>query len=222
MFNVPYFFSLVGLQNIAFSSHLIVTGVLTAGILLSFLLVDKVGRRPLLLCGGAVMSSCVFVVGGIGFTNITESIGRLLVAMCCIWVFAYALSVAPIGWLSLVENSSPMLRAQTAGIAAVMQSCSGVVFVSTVHCITARRKLTATELYGASDVVPAIRWLGGKNRVLLWSSSRTLHLACMVHCSRNNGTDIRRARRIIRATNTRLEILERNHIFARSHQLGAR
>jgi hypothetical protein len=133
MFNVPYFFSLVGLQNIAFSSNLIVTGVLTAGILLSFLLVDKVGRRPLLLCGGTVMSSCVFVVGGIGFTNITESIGRLLVAMCCIWVFAYALSVAPIGWLSLVENSSPMLRAQTAGIAAVMQSCSGVVFVSTLY-----------------------------------------------------------------------------------------
>jgi hypothetical protein len=31
-----------------------------------------------------------------------------------------------------VENSSPMLRAQTAGIAAVMQSCSGVVFVSTL------------------------------------------------------------------------------------------
>jgi hypothetical protein len=221
MFNVPYFFSLVGLQNIAFSSNLIVTGVLTAGILLSFLLVDKVGRRPLLLCGGAVMSSCVFVVGGIGFTNITESIGRLLVAMCCIWVFAYALSVAPIGWLSLVENSSPMLRAQTAGIAAVMQSCSGVVFVNTL-CHLGGQRLTTTELYGTSHVVTAIRWLGGKNRFLLWSSSRTLHLACMVHCSRNNGTDIRRARRIIRATNTRLEILERNHIFARSHQLGAR
>jgi MFS family permease len=132
MFNVPYFFSLVGLQNVAFSSNLIVTGVLTAGILVSFYLVDKIGRRPLLIYGGVVMSACVFVVGGIGFTTITSGVGKVLVAMCCMWVFAYALSVAPIGWLSLVENSSPMLRAQTAGIAAVMQSCSGVLFVSRI------------------------------------------------------------------------------------------
>lgn len=130
MFNVPYFFSLVGLQNVAFSSNLIVTGVLMAGILCSFYLIDKFGRRPLLLIGGVIMSICVFVVGGLGFTNLSGSTGNVLVAMCCIWVFAYAISVAPIGWLSLVENSSPMLRAQTAGIAAVMQSCSGVLFVS--------------------------------------------------------------------------------------------
>jgi len=192
MFNVPYFFSLVGLQNIAFSSNLIVTGVLTAGILLSFLLVDKVGRRPLLLCGGAAMSSCVFVVGGIGFTNITESIGRLLVAMCCIWVFAYALSVAPIGWLSLVENSSPMLRAQTAGIAAVMQSCSGVVFVSTLRSLR-RQRLITTELYGTSDVVATVRWLGGEDWFLLWTSCSAIYRTRMVHGSRNDGTDIRRA-----------------------------
>ena len=130
MFNVPYFYSLIGLQNLAFSSNLIVTGVLMGGILVSFILVDKIGRRPLLMVGGVVMSVCVLVVGGIGFTTISPPLARLLITMNSLWVFAYAISVAPIGWLSLVENSSPMLRAQTAGIAAVMQSCSGVVFVS--------------------------------------------------------------------------------------------
>lgn len=128
MFNVAYFFSLVGLQNVAFSSNLIVTGVLMAGIICSFFLIDRFGRRPLLLGGGFVMSICVFAVGGIGTKNPAQ-LGGALVAMCSIWVFAYAISVAPIGWLSLVENSTPMLRTQTAGIAAVMQSCSGVLFV---------------------------------------------------------------------------------------------
>lgn len=34
------------------------------------------------------------------------------------------------GYVAIVENSTPMLRAKTAGIAAVLQSLSGVVFVS--------------------------------------------------------------------------------------------
>ena len=35
-----------------------------------------------------------------------------------------------LGYVAIVENSTPMLRAKTAGIAAVLQSLSGVVFVS--------------------------------------------------------------------------------------------
>lgn len=167
------------------------------------------------------MASCVFVVGGIGFTNINESIGRLLVAMCCIWVFAYALSVAPIGWLSLVENSSPMLRAQTAGIAAVMQSCSGVVFVSRLNPQRVQ-KMTATELHCTPHAFTTICRVGCQDWLLLRSSSSTVHRVSLVYCPRNNGTDIRRARRVVRTTNTGLEIFERNHIFARSHKFGAR
>ena len=64
---------------------------------MSFYLVDKVGRRPLLLGGTAFMSLCVFAVGGIGFTTLTDSAGNALVAICALWVAAYSISVAPIG-----------------------------------------------------------------------------------------------------------------------------
>jgi MFS family permease len=210
MFNVPYFFSLVGLQNVAFSSNLIVTGVLIAGILVSFTLVDRVGRRPLLLCGGVIMSSCVFVVGGIGFTIIDGSIGRVLVAMCSIWVFAYALSVAPIGWLSLVENSSPMLRAQTAGIAAVLQSCSGVLFVSFYYS-NEDGMLNIAELHCTSDAFRSIRWLGSQNRLLFRSSCCTLYRTGMVYCSGNDGKVLCGTGRTLRASHSCLALCEGTH-----------
>lgn len=145
MLNGVYFFSLIGLKD-AFTANLIVFCVLLFGVLLSFYFVDKVGRRPLLLIGATVMSITVFIVGAIGFITLTDAAGNALVAVVCIWVLAYALSVAPIGeccllhlqsqslrylgWVSLVELSTPALRTQTAGLAAVIQSCFNVLFVS--------------------------------------------------------------------------------------------
>jgi MFS family permease len=96
MFNVVYFFSLIGLNN-AFTANLIVYCVLLVGVLVSFYLVDKVGRRPLLLCGCAFMSLCVFAVGGIGFTSLGQTAGNALVALVALWVAAYSISIAPIG-----------------------------------------------------------------------------------------------------------------------------
>lgn len=96
MLNGVYFFSLIGLKN-TFTANLIMYCVLLGGVLLSFYFVDKVGRRPLLLGGAGVMSVCVFIVGGIGFMTLTDAAGNALVAIVCVWVLAYSLSVAPIG-----------------------------------------------------------------------------------------------------------------------------
>lgn len=60
----------------------------------------------------------------------TTAGGSALVALCTIWAFIYANSLAPIGWISLVECSTPQLRAKTAAFAAVIQACSGILFVS--------------------------------------------------------------------------------------------
>lgn len=131
MFNVVYFFSLIGLNN-AFTANVIVYSVLLGGVLASFYLIDKVGRRPLLLGGCAFMSVCVFAVGGIGFTSLGSTEGNVLVALVAMWVAAYSISIAPIGWVALVEMSTPTLRTQTAGVAALMQSCVNVLFNYTV------------------------------------------------------------------------------------------
>ncbi len=95
-----YFFQLSGLDN-PFQANLIIFCVLIGGVLSSFYLVDKVGRRPLLLIGGVVMGLCDLAIGGIGSAGVSPKSGAGLVVVCAIWVFAYATSVAPIGKCAL-------------------------------------------------------------------------------------------------------------------------
>ncbi|KAG7112167.1 MFS transporter fmqE like protein [Verticillium longisporum] len=126
-----YFFSLAQLDD-PFLGNLIIQLVLVAGIISSFYLVDKTGRRTLVLIGGAFMSLLCFIVGGLGFLTPNAATGSALVALSSIWAFTYAISVAPIGWISLVEVSSPLFRAKTTALASIIQSASGVLFNYTV------------------------------------------------------------------------------------------
>ncbi|KAH6695908.1 general substrate transporter [Leptodontidium sp. MPI-SDFR-AT-0119] len=126
-----YFFQLAGVKD-PFLGNLIKQMVLVVGILTSFYTVDKVGRRALLLYGGAAMCVINFAVGGLGFLEPTNASGIALVFLCSLWAFVYANSLAPIGWISLVESSSPQLRAKTTAIAVTIQYCTGILFSYTV------------------------------------------------------------------------------------------
>ena len=97
---------------------------------MSFYTVETVGRRTSVLWGGAIMAGVDFAIGGLGFAPATSTAGAVLITLCSIWVFIYSLSLAPIGWTSIVEVSSPRLRAKTAAVATIIQSLSNIVFVS--------------------------------------------------------------------------------------------
>ncbi|KAH7363304.1 general substrate transporter [Plectosphaerella cucumerina] len=126
-----YFFQLARLDD-PFLGNLIIQLVLVTGIVASFYLVDKSGRRNLVIYGGVFMSILCFIVGGLGFLTATSATGAALVTLCSLWAFTYAISVAPIGWISLVEISSPLFRAKSAAMASMIQGASGVVFNYTV------------------------------------------------------------------------------------------
>jgi hypothetical protein len=89
-----YFFQLAGYPK-PFEASLIISFILLAFIFISFFVVDKFGRRPLLLGGGLVMAICTMSIGGIGFKEILP--GGALVALAAMWVAAYALSAGPLG-----------------------------------------------------------------------------------------------------------------------------
>jgi len=61
--------------------------------------VEKVGRRPLLIYGGAIMAICDIVIGVIGTVELSSKTGTGLIVVSVVWVIAYAMSVAPIGEL---------------------------------------------------------------------------------------------------------------------------
>ncbi|KAH7353178.1 general substrate transporter [Pyrenochaeta sp. MPI-SDFR-AT-0127] len=126
-----YFFQLAGVKD-PFLGNLIKQLLLVVGILTSFYTVDKVGRRALLIYGGAAMCLINTLVGGLGFMKQTNASGIALVFLCSLWAFVYANSLAPIGWISLVETSSPRLRAKTTSVAVTIQYCTGILFSYTV------------------------------------------------------------------------------------------
>ncbi|EEU37366.1 uncharacterized protein NECHADRAFT_86296 [Fusarium vanettenii 77-13-4] len=126
-----YFFALAKLDD-PFLGNLIIQLVLVAGIIASFYLVDTAGRRTLVIYGGIVMGALCFIVGGLGFLEANSATGAALVTLCALWAFIYAVSLAPIGWISLVEVSSPLFRAKSTAFASIIQSASGVLFNYTV------------------------------------------------------------------------------------------
>ncbi|KAF6818846.1 sugar transporter [Colletotrichum plurivorum] len=126
-----YFFSMANVED-PFMGKIIINCILLAGIIVSFYLVDKLGRRTLVLGGGFGMGVICFIVGGLGFMKPNSASGPVLITLCGIWAFLYANSLAPIGWISLVEVSSPKLRAKTTSLAVTVQYITGIIFNYTV------------------------------------------------------------------------------------------
>lgn len=91
-----FFFAQAGYEK-PFEASVIIQAVLLAFVCLSFVVVDKVGRRPLLLGGIAVIIACNFAMGGMGFME--KSNGPAMIFVSCVWAAAYSLSLGPLGKL---------------------------------------------------------------------------------------------------------------------------
>lgn len=119
-----YFFQLAGVDD-PFLGNIIKQMVLVVGILISFYMVDKVGRRTLVIYGGAIMGVITLLVGGLGFMTQTSSSGMALVALCSIWAFVYANSLAPIGKLA-PKQASRIISANVISCQRLDQSCRNI------------------------------------------------------------------------------------------------
>ena len=70
------------------------------------LVVDKVGRRPMLLWGAVIMSVCEYLVAIVGVTkgdiaadgSVNIAAQRVLIAMVCIYIAFFASTWGPIAW----------------------------------------------------------------------------------------------------------------------------
>jgi Na+/melibiose symporter-like transporter len=144
-----YFFQLAGVDD-PFLGNIVKQIILVIGIILAFYTVDKVGRRTLVIYGGALMAAICLIFGGLGFMEQKSASGMALVALCSFWAFVHANTLAPIGklhdpwtpirwftdpnsntgWISQVEISSPSLRDKTTSFAVTIQYLTGILFVS--------------------------------------------------------------------------------------------
>lgn len=92
------FFKSIGLTD-EFLVTIIVDVIEVFGVLCSFLLVNRIGRRPLLIYTSIPMFISLFVTGALGTIDArTETQNRTIAAMICIYVFFFNLAWGPLAW----------------------------------------------------------------------------------------------------------------------------
>lgn len=123
---VTYIFLMAGLTQ---NTNLVASGVQYAAFIIftgvTYLFIDKVGRRPLLIYGAIGMGVCHFVVGGILGTygvsipegvsdgsggrnanvtiQVTGSAAYTVIAFSYLLIIVYALTLAPVAWVYAAE-----------------------------------------------------------------------------------------------------------------------
>jgi sugar porter (SP) family MFS transporter len=104
-------------MSASLNGHAIIGFVLAVFTLLAIPLIDRIGRRRLLLVG--VAGACLaLVLTGIGFASGHEG-GAMIVALLCGFVAFFAFSIGPIKWVVVSEIFPTNLRARAMGVATV-------------------------------------------------------------------------------------------------------
>ncbi|KAJ4955505.1 hypothetical protein NE237_012288 [Protea cynaroides] len=128
MFYAPVLFQTVGFGNDAALLSSVITGLVNLfSTLVSIFLVDRVGRRVLLIEACFQMFITQSIVGGVLHAHLksnSNSLGHgqaiLVVLMVCVYVMGFAWSWGPLGWL-IPSETFPM-ETRTAGFAFAVSS----------------------------------------------------------------------------------------------------
>lgn len=119
---LTYFLSMSGVKDAFLITIIAVVCSMVASII-SFILIERVGRRLQLIAGSFGMLPCLLVVGLLGFIGRgTIWNDRLVAVFCILWNVFYFISVGAVGWTILGEISSPRLRAKTVSLGAITSS----------------------------------------------------------------------------------------------------
>ncbi|CAO1627116.1 unnamed protein product [Sympodiomycopsis kandeliae] len=104
------FFKTVGVTD-AFLVTIIVDIVEVVGVIVSFPLIKRFGRRPLLLYTSVPMFIALLVCGILGsIGERTTDQNRTIAAMICIYVFAFNLAFGPLAWTVASELATGLNR----------------------------------------------------------------------------------------------------------------
>src|SRR3546814_7867341 len=100
----------------------LVTGVQTCALpicftVLALFVVDRFGRRPVLLTGCAGAAVALALTGICFAIGVTD--GAVIIALLCMFVAFFAFSLGPIKWIVISEIFPTGVRARAMGIATV-------------------------------------------------------------------------------------------------------
>src|ERR1700722_3570728 len=131
--------------------------------IVSMWLIDRIGRRPLLLTGIAGMVVTLGVLGWAFHSNVrSEALSWLAVTSMMVYVASFAISLGPIFWLLIAEIYPLQVRSSSEGLAATFNWGSNLLVSLTF--------LTLLQGIGA----PKTFWLYGLCAIGAWIFSYSL------------------------------------------------
>ncbi|KAL7210254.1 hypothetical protein ACSBR1_031756 [Camellia fascicularis] len=127
MLYAPVLFQTMGLKNDASLLSAVITGTVNvASTFVSIYLVNKIGRRKLLLQACDQMFICQVSIGAILLTHLNTTgtmdkrLAVVVVVPVCLYVMCFAWSWGPLGWL--IPSETFPLETRTSGFAFVVRS----------------------------------------------------------------------------------------------------
>lgn len=121
-----YFFQLAGLDTTkSFDLGVGVTACGVAGNILSWTIINNVGRRRVFVWGMAALTAMLFFIGVMDVVP-TAASKWVEAATTVVWAFVYFFSIGAMAFAILGETSSSALRAPTVALATATQSVMGV------------------------------------------------------------------------------------------------
>ena len=164
IYYAPTIMQLAGIPS-ASGAILATTGIGIVNVLMTvvaMLLVDRAGRRPLLLYVMAIMAIALFALGlAFRFTDLISSVSVLAVPLLMIYVGAFAISLGPIFWLLIAEIYPLRLRGLAAGVATTANWASNLLvsltFLSLIEGLGTSMTFWAYGLVTVAAIVFAYR-----------------------------------------------------------------
>jgi MFS transporter, SP family, sugar:H+ symporter len=166
--NVIFYYSTSLWQSVGFSeSDAFLTSVINsvvniAGTILAIFLVDRVGRKKLLLTGSLIMFlglatlAVIFAFAPVDAENnpiLSSAEGTTALMAANVFVFGFAFTWGPVVWVLLGEMFPNRIRASALGVAAAAQWISNWLITVTFPELTANGLFLAYGLYSAFALI---------------------------------------------------------------------
>ena len=136
-----------GSDTAAIAASIIVGLIFVSFTIIAILLIDKLGRRPLLLLGVGVMAIGLLALSGIFHTDIhSASLKFLAVASMLLFIIGFAISLGPIAWLMIAEVFPTKVRGIGSSLAATINWGSNWLVAQTFLLIVSAYQLSGAFL----------------------------------------------------------------------------
>jgi SP family general alpha glucoside:H+ symporter-like MFS transporter len=114
VYSPTYFLEQAGISsNASYGIGLGGTGIAFIGTCISWLFINKFGRRQIFLVGFYILVSCLYLIAILACVPQSKGVSYVQATLCLIWLGSYSMTVGPIVYTIVAEIGATRLRSKT-------------------------------------------------------------------------------------------------------------